>query len=37
MISAAGDYLRFAQMLANGGSLDGRQYLSPATVDLMIA
>jgi CubicO group peptidase (beta-lactamase class C family) len=35
MISTAGDYLRFAQMLANGGSLDGRQYLSPVTVDLM--
>jgi len=36
MISTAGDYLRFAQMLANGGSLDGHQYLSPVTVDLMI-
>jgi CubicO group peptidase (beta-lactamase class C family) len=35
IISTAGDYLRFAQMLANGGSLDGRQYLSPVTVDLM--
>ncbi len=35
MISTAGDYLRFAQMLANGGSLEGRQYLSPVTVDLM--
>ena len=35
MISSAGDYLRFAQMLANGGSLEGRQYLSPVTVDLM--
>jgi CubicO group peptidase (beta-lactamase class C family) len=35
LISTAGDYLRFAQMLANGGSLEGRQYLSPATVDLM--
>ena len=35
LISTAGDYLRFAQMLANGGSLDGRQILSPVTVDLM--
>ncbi len=35
LISTAGDYLRFAQMLANGGSLDGRQYLSPVTVALM--
>lgn len=35
LISTAGDYLRFAQMLANGGSLDGHQYLSPVTVALM--
>ena len=35
LISTAGDYLRFAQMLANGGSLEGRQYLSPVTVALM--
>jgi CubicO group peptidase (beta-lactamase class C family) len=35
LISTAGDYLRFAQMLANGGTLDGRQYLSPVTVELM--
>jgi CubicO group peptidase (beta-lactamase class C family) len=35
LVSTAGDYLRFAQMLANGGSLDGRQYLSPVTVGLM--
>lgn len=33
--STAGDYLRFAQMLLNGGSFNGRQYLSPATVALM--
>jgi CubicO group peptidase (beta-lactamase class C family) len=37
LFSTAGDYLRFAQMLANGGSLDGRQYLSPVTVALMTA
>ncbi len=35
MISTAGDYLRFAQMLANGGSLDGHEILSPVTVALM--
>ena len=35
LISTAGDYLRFAQMLSNGGSLDGRQVLSPTTVALM--
>ena len=37
LISTAGDYLRFAQMLANGGSLEGRQYLSPVTVELMVS
>jgi CubicO group peptidase (beta-lactamase class C family) len=30
-----GDYLRFGQMLINGGSLDGQQVLSPASVQLM--
>ncbi len=35
LISTAGDYLRFAQMLINGGSLDGEQLLSPTTVALM--
>ena len=30
-----GDYARFGQMLLNGGSLDGRQILSPAFVQLM--
>ena len=30
-----GDYLRFGQMLLNGGSLDGKQVLSPQTVRLM--
>lgn len=30
-----GDYLRFGQMLLNGGSLDGAQVLSPAFVQLM--
>ncbi|NBU25784.1 MAG: class A beta-lactamase-related serine hydrolase, partial [Gammaproteobacteria bacterium] len=35
LISTAGDYLRFAQMLADKGRFGGRQYLSPATVELM--
>jgi len=30
-----GDYIRFGQMLLNGGTLDGAQVLSPATVRLM--
>jgi CubicO group peptidase (beta-lactamase class C family) len=31
----ARDYLRFAQMLANGGALDGHRILSAASVDAM--
>jgi CubicO group peptidase (beta-lactamase class C family) len=34
-LSTAGDYLRFAQMLANGGVLDGQRILSRTTVKLM--
>ena len=34
-MSTARDYLRFAQMLANGGELDGVRILSRKTVDLM--
>jgi CubicO group peptidase (beta-lactamase class C family) len=30
-----GDYIRFGQMLLNGGSLDGAQVLSPTSVRLM--
>ena len=33
--STAEDYLQFAQMLANGGELNGYRLLSPRTVDLM--
>ena len=32
LVSTAGDYFRFAQMLVNGGTLDGVRLLSPATV-----
>lgn len=31
-VSTAGDYIRFAQMLLNGGALDGRRVLSRASV-----
>jgi CubicO group peptidase (beta-lactamase class C family) len=34
-ISTAADYLRFAQMLANGGQLDGVRVLSRTSVQLM--
>jgi CubicO group peptidase (beta-lactamase class C family) len=37
MTTTADDYLRFCQMLLNGGSLDGRRYLSRSTVALMTA
>jgi CubicO group peptidase (beta-lactamase class C family) len=33
--STADDYMRFAQMLVNGGELNGKRILSPRTVDLM--
>lgn len=35
LVSTAEDYLRFAQMLGNGGELNGVRILSPATVHLM--
>jgi CubicO group peptidase (beta-lactamase class C family) len=35
MVSTAEDYYRFAEMLANGGELDGKRILAPATVKLM--
>jgi CubicO group peptidase (beta-lactamase class C family) len=31
----AGDYIRFGQMLLNGGSIDGKRVLGPQTVALM--
>jgi len=34
-VSTASDYLRFCQMLLNGGRLDNAQLLSPTTVALM--
>lgn len=35
--TTADDYLRFCQMLLNGGTLDGKRYLSRTTVALMTA
>lgn len=35
LVSTAMDYMRFCQMLLNGGVLDGVRILSPLTVDLM--
>ena len=37
MVTTAEDYLQFAQMLVNGGELNGRRYLSPKTVALLAA
>ncbi|MBX2818533.1 MAG: beta-lactamase family protein [Rhodothermaceae bacterium] len=36
LVSTANDYMRFAQMMLNGGELDGVRLLSPKTVELMI-
>jgi len=35
MVTTAEDYLQFAQMLVNGGELNGRRYLGPKTVALL--
>jgi CubicO group peptidase (beta-lactamase class C family) len=37
LFTTVGDYARFAQMLLNGGVLDGVRILSPKTVELMTA
>jgi CubicO group peptidase (beta-lactamase class C family) len=37
MVGTIGDYARFAQMLLNGGTVDGRPYLKPETVALMVS
>ena len=36
VVSSAGDYLRFVQMLATGGTLDGRAVLSPMATAAML-
>jgi CubicO group peptidase (beta-lactamase class C family) len=35
LLSTAGDYARFCQMILNGGELDGVRLLSPASIGLM--
>jgi CubicO group peptidase (beta-lactamase class C family) len=35
MVSTIGDYARFARMVLNGGTLDGKRYLSPKTIAYM--
>jgi CubicO group peptidase (beta-lactamase class C family) len=35
LVSTASDYLRFCQMLLNGGVLDGARIVSPKTIELM--
>src|ERR1700712_2058442 len=35
MVSTMADFSRFAQMLLNGGSFEGKTYLSPQTFELM--
>jgi CubicO group peptidase (beta-lactamase class C family) len=37
MVGTIGDYARFLQMLLNGGTVDGRQYLKPETIALMVS
>jgi CubicO group peptidase (beta-lactamase class C family) len=35
LVSTAYDYLRFAEMMRNGGALNGKRLLSPKTIDFM--
>ena len=35
LLSTVGDFARFAQMLLNGGKLDGKTFLKPATFEAM--
>jgi CubicO group peptidase (beta-lactamase class C family) len=37
LVSTAGDFMKFAQMLLNGGSANGHRYISRKTLDLMTA
>lgn len=37
LTTTASDYLQFAQMLCNGGQLNGKRILSPWTVDTMLS
>lgn len=35
LVSTASDYLKFAQMLLNGGIYEGKRYINKATIELM--
>ncbi|MCO6418533.1 beta-lactamase family protein [Siccirubricoccus sp. KC 17139] len=37
LVSTAADYIRFAQMMANGGVLEGRRYLAAPVVNFMMS
>jgi CubicO group peptidase (beta-lactamase class C family) len=37
LVGTAEDYLKFAQMVLNGGEFEGRRYLSKKTVDFMLS
>jgi CubicO group peptidase (beta-lactamase class C family) len=37
LVGTADDYLKFAQMLLNGGHYEGKRYLSKKTVDFMLS
>ena len=37
LVGTAEDYLKFAQMMVNGGELDGKRFLSSKTVDFMLS
>jgi len=37
MVTTAGDYARFGQMLLNGGTLDGARIITPAAAKLMMS
>jgi CubicO group peptidase (beta-lactamase class C family) len=37
LVGTASDYLKYAQMMVNGGEYDGRRYLSRKTVELMLS
>jgi CubicO group peptidase (beta-lactamase class C family) len=37
LVGTAEDYLKFAQMVVNGGELNGRRYLSKKTVEFMLS
>ena len=37
LVGTASDYLKYAQMMVNGGTYEGKRYLSKKTVELMLA